>query len=113
MHVCVSMLACLLGPTTYHKFQMSAFKYFTCEGQLRATVRVQRWGPGAKTTEVKTRVVLVFTSTNDGKPLTGGTNSICMEEGGEQRGEGMGWPEGKREGLTGSLQVYHCKKIEA
>ena len=29
--VCPStcMLACLLGLTTYHKFQMSAFKYFT------------------------------------------------------------------------------------
>ena len=35
---CVCMLVCLLGLTTYCKFQMSAFKYFTqvdiaCEGQ--------------------------------------------------------------------------------
>ena len=43
LHMCVCMFACLLGPTTYRKFQMSAFKYFTkidivheaCEGQWR------------------------------------------------------------------------------
>ena len=58
---------------------MSAFKYFTkidiaCEGQWRATVRVQRQGPGAKTTEVEARVALVCASTDDGRPL--GTNLI-------------------------------------
>ena len=57
---------------------MNAFKYFTkieaCEGQWRATVRVQRWGPGAKTTEVEARVALVCASTDDGRPLTDGTN---------------------------------------
>ena len=63
---------------------MSAFKYFTkidiareaCEGQWRATVRVQRWGPRAKTTEVEARVVLVCAYVDDGRPLTGGTNLI-------------------------------------
>ena len=46
--------------TTYHKFQMSAFKYFmnieACEeheDQWRATVRMQRQWPGAKMTEVE------------------------------------------------------------
>ena len=50
-----------------------------CEGQWRATVslvRVQRRGPGAKTTEVEARVALVCASTDDGRPLTGGTNLI-------------------------------------
>ena len=50
-----------------------------CEGQWRATVslvRVQHWGPGAKTTEVEARVALVCASTDDGRPLTGGTNLI-------------------------------------
>ena len=48
----------------------------TCEGQWRATVRVQRHGPGAKTTEVEARVVLVCASTDDSRPLTGGANLI-------------------------------------
>ena len=52
--VCVSML----GLTTCHKFQMSAFQMFHDgryrEGQWRATVRVQHRRPGAKTTEVET-----------------------------------------------------------
>ena len=69
---------------------MSAFKYFTkidivreaCEeGQWRATVRVQRRGPGAKTTEVEARVALVCASTDDGRPLTGGTNLTCTDGG--------------------------------
>ena len=50
-----------------------------CEGQWRATVslvRVQRRGPGAKATEVEARVALVCASTDDGRPLTGGTNLI-------------------------------------
>ena len=47
-----------------------------CEGQWRATVRVQRHGPGAKTTEVEARVALVCASTDDGRPLTGGANLI-------------------------------------
>ena len=46
------------------------------EGQWRATVRVQRHGPGAKTTEVEARVALVCASTDDGRPLTGGANLI-------------------------------------
>ena len=75
---------------------MSAFKYFTkidiaCEAseghaQWRATVRVQRRGPGVKTIEVEARVALVCASTDDGRPPTGGTNLY-------------GW------WLTGSFQV--------
>ena len=38
-------------------------------------------------TEVQARVALVYVSTDDGRPLTGGTNLIC------------------RQWLTGSLQV--------
>ena len=41
------------------------------EGQWTATVRVQCRGPGAKMIEV---VALVCASTDDGRPLTGGTN---------------------------------------
>ena len=37
---------------------------------------MQRWGPGAKTTEVEARMALVCASTDDGRPLTGGTNLI-------------------------------------
>ena len=63
---------------------MSAFKCFTkidimreeCEGQWRATVRVQSRGSGAKTTEVEAHVALVCASTDDGRPLTGSTNLI-------------------------------------
>ena len=63
---------------------MSAFKYFTkfdivhkaCEGQGRATVGVQHRGPRAKTTEVEPCVALVCASTDDGSPLTGGTNLV-------------------------------------
>ena len=47
---------------------MSASKYFT--------VGVQRQGPGAKTTEVEACVALVCASTDDGRPLTAGTNLI-------------------------------------
>ena len=47
-----------------------------CEVQWRATVRVQHRGPGAKITEVEARVALVCASTNDGRPLIGGTNLI-------------------------------------
>ena len=44
LRTCMCMFACLLGPTTYRKFQMSAFKYFmkidivheACEGQWRS-----------------------------------------------------------------------------
>ena len=35
---------------------------------------MQRRGPGAKTTEVDARVALFCASTNNGRPLTGGTN---------------------------------------
>ena len=38
---------------------------------------MQRQRPGAKMTEVQARVVLVCASTDDGRPLTGGTNLIC------------------------------------
>ena len=57
---------------------MSTFKYFTkididivkhMEGQWRATVRVQRRGPGAKTTEVEARVALVCAFTDDDRLL--------------------------------------------
>ena len=58
-----------------------------CEGQWRATVRVQHRGPGTKTTEVEGRVALVCASTDDGRPLTGVTNLLYGR-----------W-------LTGSLQV--------
>ena len=47
-----------------------------CEGQWRATVRVQCQGPGAKMTEVEARVALVCASTDDGRSLTGSTNLI-------------------------------------
>ena len=42
----------------------------------RATVRVQRHGPGEKTTEVEALVALVCASTDDSRPLTGGANLI-------------------------------------
>ena len=47
-----------------------------CEGQCRATVRLQRLEPRAKTTEVEARVALVCAFTDDGRPLTGGTHLI-------------------------------------
>ena len=31
-----------------------------CEGQCRASVRVQRWRPGAKMTEIETRMETVY-----------------------------------------------------
>ena len=34
--------------------------------------RVQRQGPGAKMTEVEARMALVYTSTDNGRSLTGG-----------------------------------------
>ena len=37
---------------------------------------MQRRGPGAKTTEVEAHVALVCVSTDDSRPLTGGTNLI-------------------------------------
>ena len=37
---------------------------------------MQRWGPRPKTTEVEARMALVCASTDDGKPLTDGTNVI-------------------------------------
>ena len=37
---------------------------------------MQRRGPRAKTTEVEAHVALVCASTDDGRPLTGGTNLI-------------------------------------
>ena len=47
--------------------------------QWRATVRVQRRGPEAKSTEVEARMALVCASTDDGRPLTGGTNLVWTE----------------------------------
>ena len=44
----------------------------------RATVRVQCWGPGVKTTEVEVRMALVCASTNDCRLLIGGTNLVSM-----------------------------------
>ena len=57
---------------------MSAFKYFTKIDILKyvkaspveATLRVQRWGPRTKTTEVEACVALVCASTNDDRLLT-------------------------------------------
>ena len=40
-------------------------------------VRMQRRRPRAKTTEVVARMALVCASTDDGRPLTGGTTLIC------------------------------------
>ena len=59
-HACV--YACLLGLTTYRKFQMIAFKHFTkidvVHGQVMASggllSRVQRRGPRAKMTQCGT-----------------------------------------------------------
>ena len=62
----VSMPACLLAAIyhKFHKFKMSAFKYFMkiklCDGQWRATAREQRQWPGAKTTEVKAHRATYF-----------------------------------------------------
>ena len=39
---------------------------------------MQCQGPGVKMTEVEAHVALVCASTNDGRPLTGGTNLIWM-----------------------------------
>ena len=39
---------------------------------VKATVRVQCQGPGVKTTEVEAHMALVYTSTDDGRSLTGG-----------------------------------------
>ena len=61
---------------------MSVFKCFSkiyreaYEGQWRVSVRVQRWGPRAKTTEVEARMALVCASTDNGKLLTGGTSLL-------------------------------------
>ena len=59
---------------------MSTFKYFTkidIVKHVKASGRLlQRWGPGAKTTEVEARVALVCASTDDGRPLTGSTKLI-------------------------------------
>ena len=81
--VCVSMLACLDHATHLPKILNECIQIFhedryheACEGQWRATVRVQRRGPGAKTTKVEARVTLVCASTDNGRPLTGGTNII-------------------------------------
>ena len=38
---------------------------------------MQRRRPGAKTTEAQAHMALVCASTDDGRPLTGGTNLIC------------------------------------
>ena len=43
---------------------------------VRATVRVQRLGPGVKTTEVEVCVALVCASTDDGRPFIGSTNLV-------------------------------------
>ena len=62
---------------------MCAFKYFTkidivklvkASGGLLSECSVG--DPRAKTTEVEARVALVCASTDDGRPLTGGTNLI-------------------------------------
>ena len=53
-------------------------KLEACEGHWRATVSMQRWGPGVKTTEVEAHVALVCASTDNGRPLTDGANLIWM-----------------------------------
>ena len=80
------MFVCLLARTNHLPYilneRIQIFHEDRCryreagEGQWRATVRVQRRGPGAKTTEVEARVALVCASTDDGRPFTGGTNLI-------------------------------------
>ena len=65
---------------------MSAFKYFTKIDIAISRVKhvkpasggllSESSGPRAKTTEVEARVALVCASTDDGRPLTGGTNLI-------------------------------------
>ena len=57
-------------------FHEDRYRDIVKHDQWRATVRVQRHGPGAKTTEVEARVALVCASTDDGRPLTGGANLI-------------------------------------
>ena len=37
---------------------------------------MQRWGPRAKMTEIEARMALVCASTDNSRPLTGGTNLI-------------------------------------
>ena len=37
---CVCVSACLFGPTTYRKFQMSAFKYFMSTPIVRRTLQL-------------------------------------------------------------------------
>ena len=70
------LLACLDHPT-YHKFQMSIFKYFTKIDvkhvrPVEGYCQVQYWGPEAKKTEVEARVALICASTDNGRSLTGG-----------------------------------------
>ena len=43
---------------------------------------MQRWGPGAKTTEVEVRVALVCASIDDGRSLIGGTNLVSTHASG-------------------------------
>ena len=52
----------------------SCVKHVKASGSL--TVRVQRQGPETKMTEVEARMAPVCASTNDGRPLTSGTNLI-------------------------------------
>ena len=79
------MLTCLLASTDhlpsilYERIQIfhDDRRREACEGQWRATVTVQRLGPGMKTTEVEVRVALRCASTDDGRPLiAGGTNLV-------------------------------------
>ena len=78
LHTCVCIYACLLAWTDHLLNERIIFHddrcHEACEGMWRATVRVQRRGPRAKTTEIEVRVALVCTSTDDGRPLIGGTN---------------------------------------
>ena len=43
---------------------------------------MQRLGPGAKTTEVEVRVVLLCASTDDGRPLIAGSTNLASINGG-------------------------------
>ena len=56
---------------------MSAFKYFTMiDVTSKNMEKVQRRGPGAKTTEVEVRMALVCASTDYGSLLKGHTNLV-------------------------------------
>ena len=79
------MLACSLAWTNHFNEHIQIFhddrRHEACEGQWRATIRVQRLGPGAKTTEVEVCVALLCASTDDGRPLIAGSTNLVSTVG--------------------------------